>query len=307
MTITRSLKKPAWKGSMQNLRLFLSIVITALGLTVGPVYAADPEAPREASLLDKINWTKGPAKADLKTMAEVQVPDGFMFTGAKGTQKLLEAMGNPTSGTELGFLAPTSMVWFVVFEFSDVGYVKDDDKDKLDADKLLKTIKEGTEASNKYREKMGAAPLHITGWEFPPRYNEQTHNLEWAIRGESEGSPVINYNTRLLGRKGVMEVNLVIEPDKLNGALPHYQALLTEYSYKQGERYAEYRSGDKLAKYGLAALITGGAAAVAVKTGLFASLILFFKKAAKLIVIAVVAVFAWIKKLITGRKSQESQ
>jgi uncharacterized membrane-anchored protein len=90
--------------------------------------------------------------------------------------------------------------------------------------------------------------------------------------------------------------------------LPQYQALLTDYSYKQGERYAEYRSGDKLAKYGLAALITGGAAAVAVKTGLFASLVLLFKKGAKVIVIAVVAVIAWLKKLFGGgRKSQEIQ
>jgi len=291
---------------MPNLRL-LPLVICALYLAGRPAQAADPEASKEPSLLDKINWTKGPAKAELKSLAEVQVPEGFMFTGAIGTQKLLEAMGNPTSGSELGFLAPTSLVWFVVFEFADVGYVKDDDKDKLDADKLLKSIKEGTEAANKYREKMGAAPLHITGWEIPPRYNEQTHNLEWAIRGESEGSPVINYNTRLLGRKGVMEVNLVIDPEKLNAAMPAYQALLTDYSYKQGERYAEYRSGDKLAKYGLAALITGGAAAVAVKTGLFASLILFFKKAAKLVVLAVLAVVFWLKKLITGgRKTQDT-
>ena len=156
-------------------------------------------------------------------------------------------------------------------------------------------------------DEMGAAPLHITGWEIPPRYNEQTHNLEWAIRGESEGSPVINYNTRLLGRKGVMEVNLVIDPEKLSAAMPAYQALLTDYSYKQGERYAEYRSGDKLAKYGLAALITGGAAAIAVKTGLFAGLILFFKKAAKLVVLAVLAVVVWLKKLIAGgRKTQDT-
>src|SRR5262245_2276693 len=276
---------------MQSLRLFFPVVLGALCLTIRPAQAADADASKEASILDKINWTKGPAKADLKTLAEVQVPEGFVFTGAKGAQKLLESMGNPTSGSELGFLAPTSLVWFVVFEFSDVGYVKDDDKNKLDGEKLLKSIKEGTEAANKYREKMGAAPLHITGWEIPPRYNEQTHNLEWAIRGESEGSPVVNYNTRLLWRKGVMEVNLVIDPDKLNAAMPQYQAPLGEYSYKQGERYAEYRSGDKLAKYGLAALVTGGAAAVAVKTGLFASLILFFKKGAKFIVIAIVALF----------------
>ncbi len=285
--------------------MLFSFVISALCLA-GPASAADAEASKEPSPLDKISWTKGPAKADLKNLAEIQVPEGFMFTGAKGAQKLLEAYGNPTSGSELGLLAPTSLVWCVVFEFSDVGYVKDNDKNQLDADKLLKSIKEGTEAANKYREKMGSAPLHITGWEIPPRYNEQTHNLEWAIRGESEGSAVINYNTRLLGRKGVMEVNLIIEPDKLNAALPQYQALLSDYSYKQGERYAEYRSGDKLAKYGLAALVTGGAAAVAVKTGLFASLILLFKKAAKLVVIAVLAVIAGIKKLFSGgRKTQE--
>jgi uncharacterized membrane-anchored protein len=103
-----------------------------------------------------------------------------------------------------------------------------------------------------------------------------------------------------------MEVNLVIEPEKLGAALPEYQALLQNYSYKQGQRYAEYREGDKLAKYGLAALIAGGAAAVAVKTGLFASLILLFKKAWKLVAVAIAAVVAWFKRLISGgRKSGE--
>src|SRR5882724_11012654 len=138
---------------MPSHRLFY-LAICGLYLAAWPAQAADPGASKEPSLLDKINWTKGPAKAELKSLAEVQVPEGFMFTGAKGTQKLLEAMGNPTSGSELGFLAPTSLVWFVVFEFAEVGFVKDDDKDKLDADKLLKSIKAGTEAANKYREKM---------------------------------------------------------------------------------------------------------------------------------------------------------
>src|SRR5262249_7069174 len=111
---------------MSSRRLLFSIVLSALCLT-GPARAADAEASKEPSLLDNISWTKGPAKSDLKNLAEIQVPGGFMFTGAKGAQKLLEAYGNPTSGGELGLLAPTSLVWCVVFEFSDVGYVKDDD------------------------------------------------------------------------------------------------------------------------------------------------------------------------------------
>jgi len=288
---------------MSRFRPLLQIIF-AFFLSALPVLAADSEDSNETSVLSQVSWTKGPAKAELKNIAELQVPDGFVFTGPKGAQKLLETMGNPTSGTELGFLAPTSLVWFVVFQFSDTGYVKDDDRDKLNADKLLKVIQQGTEEANKYREKMGAAPLHITGWEIPPRYNEQTHNLEWAIRGESEGKPVVNYNTRLLGRKGVMKVNLVISPDELTATLPTYQTLLNDYSYKAGERYAEYREGDKLAKYGLAALITAGGAAVAVKTGLFAGLILLIKKAWKLVIVAVAAIVAWIKRLVTGGRSR---
>ncbi|PYK98201.1 MAG: DUF2167 domain-containing protein [Verrucomicrobia bacterium] len=292
---------------MPKLKL-LPLLAFSLCLAISLIRAADePASDTSESLLKRLNWIKGPARADLKSLAEIQVPEGFVFTGAKETRQLLEAMGNPTSGSELGFLAPTSLAWFVVFEFSDVGYVKDDDKDKLNAEKLLKSIKAGTEQANQFREKMGAAPLHITGWEIPPHYNEQTHNLEWAIRAESEGHPVINYNTRLLGRKGVMEVNLVIDPEKLNTAMPAYQTVLKDYSYKAGERYAEYHQGDKLAKYGLAALITGGAAAVAVKTGLFASLIVLFKKGWKLVVLAVAAVVAWFKRLITGgRKTRET-
>lgn len=267
---------------------------------------AEADDERETQeFLKSINWHKGPTEANIGDQAKVKVPEGFMFTAGEGTRKLLEAMGNPTNGDELGFLSPTNLQWFVIFEFSDVGYVKDDDKDKLDPQKLLGVIKRGTEEGNKMREKMGSAPMKIIGWEVPPKYNDQTKNLEWAIRAEAEGRPVVNYNTRLLGREGVMEAALVIKPEKLQETLPTFQTLLSGYSYKSGHTYAEYKQGDKLAKYGLAALITGGAAAVAVKTGLMASIILFFKKGAKLIIVALVAIGAFIKKIAFGRGRNE--
>jgi uncharacterized membrane-anchored protein len=80
-----------------------------------------------------VNLVKGPAKAIMGSVAEVRVPEGYLFSDSKGTRTLLQAMGNPTNGRELGFLAPTNMDWFVVFEFDNIGFVKDDDKDKLDA------------------------------------------------------------------------------------------------------------------------------------------------------------------------------
>jgi uncharacterized membrane-anchored protein len=281
-------------------------------------YAADragqpppPEAAeqmnRMAELVKQFEWTKGPGTAAIGDVAEIQVPDGFVFTGADGTQGILRAWGNPTGGDELGLLAPVGLDWSVIFEFADVGYVKDDEKENLDADKLLKSIQEGTERANELREKMGSSPLHITGWQQPPTYNSETHNLEWAIRGESAGRTVVNYNTRLLGRKGVMSVTLLVDPEKMQAVLPAYQKLLTGYQFKEGERYAEFRQGDKIAKYGLAALIAGGAAAGAAKLGLFAWLAVMFKKGWKVIVIGIVAVAAAVRRLLFGPSGREQR
>src|SRR5262249_13164281 len=153
----------------------------------------------------------------------------------------------------------TNKQWSVIFEFNDIGYVKDTDKDDLtkNADKLLAAIKRGNAQANKERERNGNPPLEIVGWETPPRYDPTTHNLEWCIRAPSAGKAILNYNTRLLGRKGVMEVVLVVDPEDLESTLPEFRKLLTGYTFDTGQTYAEFRSGDKVAKYGLAALVLG--------------------------------------------------
>jgi len=267
---------------------------------LAPVLAAEKEGK------SSINWQEGPGVAALKTAAEVELPKGYKFANAADTQKMLKAAGEPSSGQEMGMIVPTEGEWSVFFEFSDTGYVKDDDKDKLDADKLLKSITAGNDEANKMRVKMGNAPLKILGWEKPPFYDEATHNLEWALRAEVEGQPLLNYNTRLLGRRGVMEVVLVCSPDKLPETLPAFKELLAGYSYKPGETYAEYKQGDKLAQYGLTALVAGGAVAVAAKTGLLATMVLFFKKAWKLVIIGLVAIGAFAKRLIFGRTERQT-
>jgi uncharacterized membrane-anchored protein len=206
----------------------------------------------------------------------------------------MESMQNPTSGRELGFLIEMGSDWFILFEFDDTGYVPDDEKAKLDADAMLKSIRAGTEAGNVERRKKGWPEMTITGWETPPRYNDATKNLEWAIRGESQGSSVVNHNTRLLGREGVMRVTLVADPDKLPEAMPRFETLIAGYGYKEGHRYAEFKKGDKMAKYGLTALVVGGASAVAVKSGLF-------KWLWKGLIVAGVAIAAFVKKFFGGK------
>ena len=204
----------------------------------------------------------------------------------------MEAHHNPINGRELGFVAPKDEAWHVVFEYDNVGYVKDDDKDALDADAIFESMKTGNEAGNKERAKRGWPALTLLGWEQKPHYDETSHNLEWALRAQSDGMPVINYNTRLLGRGGVMEVTLITDPDSLATTLPKFKAMLNGFDFKEGHRYAEFRAGDKTAAYGLTGLIVGGGTAALVKSGAF-------KWIWKALVAAGIGVAALVKKLFS--------
>jgi uncharacterized membrane-anchored protein len=245
-----------------------------------------------------VKWQEGPSIGNLSSTAEVHIPAGYVFAGANDTRVLMEAMQNPTSGNEMGFLAPSDLDWFVVFEFDNIGYVRDEEKSSLDTDSMLESIKTGTEASNKERQRRGWPIMTILGWEQTPHYNETTHNLEWAIRGESEGYLVINYNTRVLGRSGVMRVTLVTDPTMVSATLPKFKNVLAGFDFKQGQKYAEFRQGDTVAQYGLTALVVGGASAVAVKTGMF-------KWIWKVLVVVVLALVGFLKNLFSRKKSQQ--
>jgi len=216
-----------------------------------------------------VKWQKGPSVSDLGVIAHVKVPQGYVFADANDTRTIMDANHNPLTGREMGFVAPAGEEWFAVFEFDDVGYVKDDEKGSLDSNAMLESIRTGTERANQERMKRGWPTMTIVGWETPPRYNETTHNLEWAIRATSGGAPVVNHNTRLLGRGGVMEVTLVTDPGTLTETLPKFKSMLEGFEFNQGQRYAEFRAGDKTAAYGLTGLIVGGGTVALVKTGVF--------------------------------------
>ncbi|HKB17187.1 MAG TPA: DUF2167 domain-containing protein [Planctomycetota bacterium] len=274
-------------------------------LVLGPVLAgllaggaAGQEEPAPAPGLPGLVWKEGPTKASLGEVAEIDVPGDMKFTGGKGTRALMEAMGNPASGRELGLLAPVGTNGFLVFEYSDVGYVKDDEKGSLDPEEILDGLRSGNEEANKWRKERGLPALEFVGWETKPHYDEQTQNLQWATRAKSGEDLVVNHNTRLLGRHGVIEVTLVCDPEELPAALPVAQDLLKGFAFKSGQRYAEYRKGDKVASYGLTALVVGGAAAAMVKSGLLAKLW-------KFVVFGFLALVAGVRRLFTGKRAPE--
>lgn len=278
---------------------FLVVVLLSLA-------PAGPARAQEAQESD-VQFIHGPATVNLgDDVAQLQVPEGYLFADAATTRTLMERMGNPPSNREVGLIAPADREghsWYVVFEYDPSGYVRDDEKDEIDAAALLDNISESTEAANEQRRKMGFAPLHVTGWLEEPHYDSLSHNLVWSMEATEEGTDdrVANYNTRYLGRRGVMSVTLATDPSALTGDLPEVNQVLSGFSYKQGSRYADFVSGDKVAKYGLTALIAGGAGAAAVKLGLFGALAKFLGKAWKLVVAGLVALGAALKRIF-GRK-----
>ena len=274
----------------------------------GPA-AAEPTPEQEAAELKKLNaeieafgWTRqGVGK--IGNLGEIAIPQGYRFTDGNGASKMLEFYGNPPSDRYLGMLATENFEdHSIIFEFDDVGYVKDDEKDQLNADDLLETMQEAQEAGNERRKEMGLDELEITGWAVPPRFNDITKNLEWALKlkSKSSGGITINHNTRILGRKGVMEVTLLCSPEELEPLLPSYQKILAGFSYIEGERYAEFTSGDKMAEYGLTALIAGGGAFAAAKMGLFGKLGAMIAKMGKLIFVVIAGIFVAIKKFFSS-------
>ena len=247
----------------------LSFILLLLAILLFCSFPHATQAQETESVLKRVKWQRGPSDASLGNIAQVQVPPGYVFADANDTKLLMEDMHNPLSGEERGFLAPDTLEWFIVFEFSEVGYVKDDEKHSLDADAIFKAIKSGNEKTNEVRRKRGWPALNVVDWEQKPHYDSETHNLEWAVRFESEGRLVINYNTRLLGRNGIMRVTLVAEPSILSETVPKFKTVMNAFAFQQGYKYTEFRKGDKIAQYGLTGLIVGGATAVAVKTGAF--------------------------------------
>ena len=299
-----------WKKDvMHPLRLLicLTVFLAAVSFRISAQEASDQDNGDEGKVMqeiEKFGWIRE-GKGKLTHWAEIAIPEGYRFTDASGANKLLTFTQNVPGDSTQGVIAPEDFSWWALFRFVEDGYVKDDDKDKLNPSKLLKDMQSGQKAANEYRKEQGLDELEITGWAQEPAYNTQTNNLEWGLHLlSSDGGQSVNFETKLLGRKGYMEAVLVCGPEELPKVMPEFQKILEGYHYVPGEAYADYKPGDKIAKYGLTALIAGGGAAIAAKTGLLAALGKLIAKGGKAIFAAIavaVAAVGRVFKRLFGR------
>ncbi|MGA3283559.1 MAG: DUF2167 domain-containing protein [Verrucomicrobiota bacterium] len=202
----------------------------------------------------ELGWIVGPKKASLGTLANIEVPQGYRLTDEAGARILLERMKNPVPDGLIGILAPDSGKWWVVLTFTYVGYVKDADKESINPAAVLKAVQKQSELQNSERTEQGMASIVSVDWERPPVYDVEKHLLEWAIRAETQSSKVVNDTAMLLGRRGVLGI-ITVRPYQASSDSVPLQQLIENITYKEGQRYADYQSGDKIADISLSGLI----------------------------------------------------
>lgn len=237
--------------------------------------------------------------------AVLNVPDGFYYLGAADSQKVLvDVWGNPPEQSTLGMLFPIestpfdSDAWAVTIEYEEDGYVSDKDADNIDYNDLLASMQADTRASSEERVNAGYEAIDLIGWASPPYYNAQEKKLHWAKELKFGGTDenTLNYNIRVLGRKGVLVLNFIADIDQLAQIETNVPVVLALAEFDQGAQYSDFNPDmDKVAAYGLGALVAGK---VIAKTGFFVMAMLFLKKFG---IFIVVAVGAFAKKLFQAK------
>jgi uncharacterized membrane-anchored protein len=243
-------------------------------------------------------------------VATLHLNADYRYLDPKETEKLLVAWGNPPDAAKdtEGAVVPTAIDpfedhgWAVVLSYVDDGHVDDSDARKIDYKDLMSDMKKSTREDNEEREKAGYGKVELVGWATEPRYDAGTHKMYWAKELDFGGSQhTLNYDVRVLGREGVLSMNAVAGMNQLTSIQRDMTALQGLADFNKGYRYEEYNKGtDKLAAYGLGALVAGG---VAAKMGLFAKLAAVLIAAKKVIIAGVIAIGGFIARLFKRKES----
>lgn len=239
----------------------------------------------------------------------IEVPQGFKYLDAAQSERVLtEIWGNPKGANiSLGMLFPehtgvmTSGSFVFNIQYDELGYVKDGDADDINYDDLLKEMQEEAQQANAERIKEGYDPIKIVGWAARPMYDEANKVLYWAKEikfGDAETN-TLNYNVRVLGRKGVMVLNAIAEMDALPEVNKEIPQVLGSFKFTKGNQYGDFNPDvDQVAAWTIGGLVAGK---ILAKVGFFAVLLKFWK----VIGLAIIAGGTALWKRIRGRKKDE--
>ncbi len=236
-------------------------------------------------------------------VATLNVPEQFYYLDPDDAQKVLvEVWNNPPGQKKLGMLFPVNAtpfdaeVWGVEIDYEQDGYVSDENADTINYDELLVEMRQSIDDANSDRIAAGYDKIQLLGWATKPYYDKSTHKLHWAkeLRFGDQQVSTLNYNIRILGRKGVLLLNFIANMDQKPDVEANLNTVLSLAEFNDGWRYEDFDPDmDQVAAYGIGALVAGK---VIAKTGLIAVLIVFLKKFGVIMIIGIGAVLSKLFK-----------
>ena len=163
-------------------------------------------------------------------------------------------------------------------------------------------MQEDSKSENEQRLRLGYPQVAIVGWASEPFYDSNTKKLHWAkeLKFDSSEINTLNYNVRVLGRRGYMNLNVIGDMDVLQDVQNNINPILESVEFMPGNQYSDFDPDlDEVAAYGIGGLIAGK---VLAKAGFFVLLLKFWK----FIAIGVVGLYAAFKKKIFGTKDNDT-
>lgn len=299
------------------------IVGAALALAVPPMVAhaaagsptaalaQDDAAAKQRAATEKLLQTLDRQTGTIPIQAakaDLVLGDKYYFVGPEQARTILvDIWRNPPASANgvLGMVFPKGKsfvddTWSAVITFEGTGYVSDDDAKTIDYNEMLADMRASDEAQAPDIRAQGYPAGILQRWAQQPTYDGGKHSLVWArdIKFDDMPEDSLNYDIRLLGREGVLSMNILASMSQLDEVREAAKTFASVGTFRTGARYADFNAAtDKMAEYGLAGLVAaGGAAAVAKKVGLLAILAKF----GKFIFIGIVALFAMFRNAIGG-------
>jgi len=232
-------------------------------------------------------------------VTQLEIPDDFFYLAPKDANTVLvDFWGNPPS-EQLGdgLIMPSKYTpfdadsWAVTIDYTEEGYVSDEDAADINFQDLLAEMQQATEAANKERHQLGYPAMHLLGWAQQPYYDNSEKKLHWAkeFKVADYDDNTLNYDIRILGRRGYLEMSFIASMNSLPEINKEIDRVLNFAEFTDGNKYSQFDSNiDDVAAYGIGALVAGKLAA---KTGILAMLLVVFKKFGIFILVGVAALF----------------
>lgn len=277
------------------------------------IFATDSEiddsqsdlTPRQREWLTQINslnWLKSGTHKLPDSDSTITLPEGYIIVIGEDAKKERE-MGEALAPDDIeAVVNDENFDNTTIFQWVESGYISIDDWGDIDPRLLLESITENTELANVERRKRGYSLIHVVGWLKEPTLSRELNTVYWTVEARDDlGYSIVNSVALSLGRHGYERIVWVTDKGSYVPFGGHLEMMLKAHSFDPTFKYEDYVEGDKMAGYGIAALV---AASVGGKVAQATGLLAVFKKFIGIIFAVIAGLFYKLRNIFSRNKKK---